>query len=107
MRNHKFVYSTDPIESEEPSNEREECLLPKEQDIRIHLDRKGGRKIVSVIKGLSLNGNDFKQLAKELKSQCGVGGAVKDGYILIQGDHRNKLQEILKSKGYHVKLSGG
>jgi translation initiation factor 1 len=60
-----------------------------------------------VIKGLSLNGNDFKQLAKELKSQCGVGGAVKDGYILIQGDHRNKLQEILKSKGYHVKLSGG
>ena len=107
MKNHSFVYSTDPDYSD--SAEKGKVQYPKsnEQHIRIHLDRKGGRKIVSVIKGIKMGTLELKQLAKELKSKCGVGGTVKDGNVLIQGNHREKIQLILIQKGFNVKLSGG
>jgi len=67
--------------------------------------RKG--KGVSVITGLPLNDADLEALATRLKSSCGAGGAVKDGKIEIQGDHRDRLVAELKKLGYDAKRSGG
>jgi translation initiation factor 1 len=83
---------------------------PPEGDgwVRIMRSNKGrGGKTVSIISGLGLSGSDLKTLAKQLKQQCGVGGAVKDFDIEIQGDQREKIKTYLESKGYQVKLAGG
>ena len=83
-------------------------LPPREQTIYLHRDSKGrGGKSVSLIKGLVLNEADMTALAKQIKQACGSGGTVKDGVIEIQGDHREKIAEVLKKMGYKVKLAGG
>jgi translation initiation factor 1 len=64
-------------------------------------------KVVTVISGLPLGAEALQELAKALKRRCGGGGAVKDGNIEIQGDHRALLQAELEQRGYKVKLSGG
>ena len=66
-----------------------------------------GGKGVSVIHGLPLLTPDLEALATELKKLCGAGGAVKNGTIEIQGDHRDRLVEALARKGYAAKRSGG
>ena len=76
--------------------------------VRISRETKGRKgKGVSIITGLPLKPSELKQLVRELKAQCGCGGTVKDGAIEIQGDHRDKLFEMLKAKGYTVKRAGG
>lgn len=76
--------------------------------VRIHRERKNrGGKEVSLITGLPLPQPALEVLGKELKSRCGTGGTVKDGNIEIQGDHRERLKQLLESKGYTVKLAGG
>jgi len=80
---------------------------PSDGIVRISRESKGrGGKTVSVIRGIPLPEKDLQKLAKQLKSQCGSGGTVKDGVIEIQGDHRELLQEKL-SASYNVKLTGG
>ena len=64
-------------------------------------------KAVTVISGVPLEDNAFKELAKALKQRCGCGGSVKDGTIEIQGDHRDLLKAELENRGYKVKMSGG
>lgn len=66
-----------------------------------------GGKTVTVISGLALDAPALKALAKALKQRCGSGGAVKDGAIEVQGDHRELLKAELEQRGYRVKLSGG
>jgi translation initiation factor 1 len=66
-----------------------------------------GGKTVSVVSGLGLVGAELKTVAKQLKQHCGVGGAIKDFDIEIQGDQREKIKAYLESKGYKVKLAGG
>ena len=76
--------------------------------IRIRREVKGRKgKTVSVIYGFQLDQVDLKTLAKQLKQQCGTGGSVKDEMIIIHGDHREKLMELLKAQGHNAKLSGG
>ncbi len=76
--------------------------------VRIERSTKGRKgKGVTLITGIPLNHDELKNLSKELKQKVGSGGTVKNGVIEIQGDHRNKLMEELKLKGYTVKLSGG
>jgi translation initiation factor 1 len=76
--------------------------------VRISLDTKGRKgKGVTLIKGVLLSASDLKKLAKELKQKCGVGGAVKNECIEIQGDHRDLLVTLLEQKKFKVKRSGG
>lgn len=75
--------------------------------VRILLKRLGGGKMASVVTGIALEEDELKQLSRELKQKCGVGGSVKDFNIEIQGDKRNVLKAELEKRGYTVKLSGG
>ncbi len=76
--------------------------------VRVRKEVKGrGGKAVSVISGLALDDEGLKALAADLKRQCGTGGAVKDGLIEIQGDHRDRLVELLAKQGIHAKKAGG
>ena len=106
-KNSKIVYSTDTSQSIDEKKPKYNSIDIAVQKVRIHLDRKGGGRIISVVKGLNELDTTLLTIAKELKKSCGVGGSVKNGDILIQGNHRVKIQKILVQKGYNVKLSGG
>jgi translation initiation factor 1 len=104
-----IVYSTNPNYAYRTDAQEEEATLPAaQQDLRVLLDRKNrGGKSVTLITGFVGTNDDLTTLSKELKSKCGVGGAAKDGEILIQGDFRDKIISLLQQKGYKVKKSGG
>lgn len=104
-----FVFSTDPDFDFNHEEEEMDTLPPGEQVLRIVLDRKKRKgKEVTLIIGFEGQEDDLKDLGKFLKSKCGVGGSVKDGEILLQGDHRDKVVKLLVEKGYtNTKKSGG
>ena len=96
------VYSTNPNYSYEKEDDEEQASLePSQQKLRVQLDRKNrGGKIVTIITGFIGTENDLKELGKLLKSKCGVGGSAKDGEIIVQGDFKQKVLELLKKEGY-------
>ena len=96
----------------QPSNEPEEVDLPdhslfkqKESMICKYEKRKGNA--TTIIEGYEGSDQDFKELAKELKTKLSVGGTFKDSTIIIQGDYRDKIMNLLKEKGFKVKRVGG
>lgn len=104
-----FVYSTNPNFNLEPDEEPIETLQPALQKLKIWLETKHrGGKTASVIKGFIGNEKDLEELGKKLKNHCGTGGTVKDGEIIIQGDHRDKILQWLQKSGYtQTKKAGG
>lgn len=103
------VFSTNPdfkYESEE--NVALETLPPKQQNLRVQLDKKKRKgKSVTLVTGFIGKDEDLQQLGKLLKTKCGVGGTAKNSEILIQGDFVQKVLEILLQNGYKAKRSGG
>ncbi|QYA26430.1 translation initiation factor [Gramella sp. MT6] len=105
-----FVFSTndDFDESEYTDEGSQEELSPGEQQLEAHFSNKGrGGKTVTIIKGFQGPDDELISLGKMLKKKCGVGGSTKDGEIIIQGDDREKIMQILKKEGYNVKRVGG
>ena len=103
------VYSTsNEFEFDNGNEDHEETLAPNQQNLKVLLDKKAraGKK-VTLIEGFIGSEDDLKDLGKMLKNKCGVGGSAKDAEILIQGDHREKIVQILQTAGYKAKKSGG
>ncbi|AUT00718.1 MULTISPECIES: translation initiation factor [unclassified Nostoc] len=93
-----------PAATERPTPE----LPPNQQNVRVQATRAGRKgKTVTVITGFQTKPETLADLVKKLKTQCGTGGTVKDNEIEIQGDHKQKILEILLSLGYKAKISGG
>jgi len=102
-----LVYSTNSEWKPDQDKMESATLPPGQQDLRVWLEKNHrGGKTASVIRGFVGNVPDLEELGRSLKSKCGTGGTVKEGEIIIQGDHRDKLILILKGLGYKSKKAG-
>jgi translation initiation factor 1 len=100
------VFSTNPNFRYDTADEDEQVqtLPPSRQKLIVAIDRSGrAGKQVTLVKGFVGTDEDLSDLGKKLKTKCGVGGSVKDGEILIQGDFRDKITELLQKDGYNAK----
>ena len=120
MNNSRLVYSTEtgkicprcqkPIadctcknnKTKSPTNVKSDGIIRIQREVK---GRKG--KTVTSVSGFQLNDDELKKLATELKRRCGTGGSMKDGVIIIQGDHRDTLIAELKNRGFTAKIAGG
>ena len=107
--NNGFVFSTNPdFKTNEEEEEQTEEIPNGQQKLRVHLIRLKGNKEATTIKGYLGTDDALEILAKLLKSKCGVGGTAKDGEILIQGNQRDKIVELLLGQGFsQTKKAGG
>ena len=96
------VYSTNAtFDYQEPSEEVTDTLPPAQQRLRIQMERAGrAGKTVTLVRGFVGRADDLDALCRILKQRCGVGGSVKNGEIVMQGDLRQKLVEVLKKEGF-------
>ena len=103
-----IVYSTDENFFIEDVSPNEELEIPNEkQNLKVLLKRLPGNRILTLVTGFHGNDKSLVELSKNLKKSCGVGGSVKNKQILIQGNHREKIMNILIERGFKVKASGG
>ncbi len=104
-----IVYSTNPdFQFEFEEEEQQETLPNAQQKLYVSIDRKQrGGKEVTLVEGFVGHEDDLKELGKQLKSKCGVGGSTKDGVVMIQGNFKQKLVDLLSKEGYQVKTKGG
>jgi translation initiation factor 1 len=102
------VFSTNPdFGYQYQPGEEQPTLPPQQQNLRVLLDKNGrAGKQVTLVTGFVGSHADLEGLCKKLKTKCGAGGSAKDGEVLIQGDVREKIVQILQSEGYKAKKSG-
>jgi len=105
--NRPIVYSTDPDYKPQEENEQQDTLPPAQQTLYLALERHGGGKVATVVYNFIGIHDDLSALGKQLKTKCGVGGSVKDGVIIIQGDNRDKAITYLQTLGYKTRKKGG
>ncbi|MBL7896920.1 MAG: translation initiation factor [Crocinitomicaceae bacterium] len=105
----QMVYSTNPnFEYQSDDQEDQMTLPPQQQDLRVQLDRKQRNgKEATLVTGFIGSTDDLESLGKQLKQKCGVGGSVKEGEILIQGNQVVKVMNLLTEMKYRVKKIGG
>ncbi len=103
------VYSTNPDYEYESENDYVESIENRKQELRVSIDRKQRKgKAVTLVTDFIGDDEDLKELGKILKSKCGVGGSAKNGEILIQGEFKDKVYDILIELGYsQTKKVGG
>ena len=106
MSNNNIVYSTDSNFKKNSFTTLDEPFAEK-QDFRIHLVRLKGDKLVTVVRGYKGKNKSLKNLGSFLRKECSVGGTTKKGEIILQGNSREKVLQLLKDRGHQVKLSGG
>ncbi len=104
--NSSVVYSTNPNYQYE-EEENKEVIPPSQQRLKVWLDRLKGNKVLTVVRNFKGKEEDLKDLGKMLKSKCGTGGSVKNNEILIQGDFRDRVTDLLVKAGYGAKKAGG
>ena len=110
MSNNKTIWSSSDgdLRKKEQTTSHAKSLPPQQQTVYLHRESSGrAGKAVTLVKKLILSEDDLKALAKKLKQECGTGGTVKDGVIEIQGEHREKIADVLQKLGYKVKIAGG
>ncbi len=97
-----IVYSTNPDYHYQKEDEESEATLPKEKQLlRVSLDKRNRKgKAVTLVTGFRGSDEGLQELGKLLKMRCGVGGSAKEGEIIVQGDHRTKVLDILQNEGY-------
>lgn len=104
------VYSTNPnFQYQQQADEEQDTLPPSQQKLYVSIDKKQrAGKEVTLIEGFVGLEDDLKDLGKVLKSKCGVGGTVKDGEVMIQGNFKDKIYDLLIKEGYsQTKKKGG
>ena len=103
-----FVFSTNPEFNYDRNQEEEEQVLPGEQLLELHFEKKGrGGKQVVIIRGFEGPDKELLELGKRLKQACGVGGSAKRGEIILQGNVRDKARDLLEKEGFKTKRIGG
>ncbi|MBI87283.1 MAG: translation initiation factor [Candidatus Marinimicrobia bacterium] len=107
LNNNNIVYSTDNTYSVEEEDGASINKNKLGQHIYLHLDRKKGGKIITVIKGFSVIDNKVILLSKKIKKKCAVGGSIKNKEIIIQGNKRDAVKVILEEEGFKPIISGG
>ena len=110
MKNKKKLsyYSTNPdFKPEELTDFDDFKIDPKNQNLEVWIDKHRAGKTAIIIKKFIGTNENLKDLAKKLKTHCGVGGSVKNGEIIIQGNVRDKIMDVLKQDGYNYKRVGG
>ena len=96
-----MVYSTNPDYQYETDDEQMETLPRQQQRLRVRIEKNHrGGKTVTIVSGFIGSDDDLKELGRLLKTKCGVGGSQKDGEVLVQGDFKEKVIQILKQEGY-------
>ena len=107
MNQDNIVYSTNPNFSLSSDIVESESILNDKQNLRVHLDRRKGGKIVTIIRGYQGPISELKALANSLKKKLSVGGSVKNDEILLQGNLREKVLKFLLNNNFNAKPSGG
>jgi translation initiation factor 1 len=103
----KIVFSTNKSLDLGSEKEEVDTIAPHLQTLYVSLERNKGGKVATIVENFQGSQADLESLGKMLKNKCGVGGTVKDGIILIQGEKRDRVVDLLVAMSYKVKKKGG